>query len=609
MPPSLLSPLDIPHIIKAIAETFTFDDLLSCIIINRAWHRAFIPVLWTDVVTFRGDEEDICAAFRSPIYRESLVKHSHHIRALTCTFDALPALMQSRLDNLNEVNFILADKSQRLKQSGSLTLTQELKDLSKVIALCPNLCAVSIENVRIEYDNEDMDLLAFVDFLDCYPLITCLFMQFDSYIPREKGVALQAIFEKRLERICSDRIKSLAVREGTELTRSKRGLYRWSGRERPMTDSFQFIETPRILPDVSGGRWEHETRGSHRFRYSFSTVAVIENGNALEVCLPFIMEDTSPEPLLKRFPALTRLSGGSVLGSQYQTLGLLTGAIPHLQELEWDLIAWREEMRAFLNDPRVNLTSFNLREVSAPEYASILRPLIVPGSLSRRHFLQFALIGLTVVTNAAFPLVQLLEVLTLCPNLQTLGAERVTFDGTEQGVDKPWICSCLQQLNVTMRQNNLAEDMKEVSNVDKVARGFMKQLGTMYKLHELIFRVNDHWRCSGSPFLDLSLGVPNGLEQLSGLSRLEEVTISGLVHRVGANEMEWMAKHWPRLSMIELPVLGCIDEETGRASLVYAENSTVSPLSFDALLPFVRVIVPEECYLCSCCGCQPCSSD
>lgn len=609
MPPSPLSPLDVPHIIRAIAETFTFDDLLSCISVNRAWHVAFIPVLWTDVVTFRGDEEDICAAFRSPAYRESLIKHSHHIRALTCSFDALSALTQSRLDKLSEVNFVLADKSQSIKQSGSLTLTQQLKDLSEVIALCPNLCAVSIENLRIEYDNEDMDLLAFVDFLDSYPLITCLFMQFDSYIPREKGVAVKAIFERRLARVCSDRVKSLAVREGTELTRSKRGQHRWSGRERPMMDSFQFIETPRVLPDISGGRWEHEIRGNHRFRYSFSTLAVIENGNALEVCLPFMMEDISPEPLLSCFPALTLLSGGSVLGTQSQTLGLLAGAIPHLQELEWDLIAWSEEMRAFLDDPRVNLTSFNLRGVSAPEYASILRPLIVLESLSRRHFLRLALVGLTIVSNAAFPLVQLLEVLTLCPNLQTLETERVTFDGTEQGVDKPWICSRLRQLYVTLRRSNPAEDMKEVSNVEKVAHGFMKQLGTMHKLHELVFRVNDRWRCSVSPFLDLSLGVTNGLEQLQGLSQLEEVTISGLVHRVGAKEMEWMAKHWPRLSMIELPVLGYIDEETGRALLVYAENYAVSPLSFGAVLPSVRVIVPEECYLCSCCGCHPCSLD
>ncbi|KAF9393139.1 hypothetical protein CPB97_000041, partial [Podila verticillata] len=203
----------------------------------------------------------------------------------------------------------------------------------------------------------------------------------------------------------------------------------------------------------------------------------------------------------------------------------------------------------------------------------------------------------------------LLEVLTLCPNLQTLETERVTFDGTEQGVDKPWICSRLRQLYVTLRRSNPAEDMKEVSNVEKVAHGFMKQLGTMHKLHELVFRVNDRWRCSVSPFLDLSLGVTNGLEQLQGLSQLEEVTISGLVHRVGAKEMEWMAKHWPRLSMIELPVLGYIDEETGRALLVYAENYAVSPLSFGAVLPSVRVIVPEECYLCSCCGCHPCSLD
>lgn len=41
----------IPHIWDSITETLSFKGLLNCILVNRQWHDAFIPTLWSDVVT------------------------------------------------------------------------------------------------------------------------------------------------------------------------------------------------------------------------------------------------------------------------------------------------------------------------------------------------------------------------------------------------------------------------------------------------------------------------------------------------------------------------------------------------------------------------------
>lgn len=43
--------MHIPHIWDNITETLSFKDLLSCILVNRQWHDAFIPALWSDVIT------------------------------------------------------------------------------------------------------------------------------------------------------------------------------------------------------------------------------------------------------------------------------------------------------------------------------------------------------------------------------------------------------------------------------------------------------------------------------------------------------------------------------------------------------------------------------
>lgn len=52
----------------------------------------------------------------------------------------------------------------------------------------------------------------------------------------------------------------------------------------------------------------------------------------------------------------------------------------------------------------------------------------------------------------------------------------------------------------------------------------------MDQLQELVLRLNDRLQCSVSPFLDLVIGIDNGLEQLSRLSRLRSFKVTGLVH-------------------------------------------------------------------------------
>lgn len=613
MSPLSLSPIDLPHVTEAIAESLSFDDLLNCIPVSRAWYDAFIPLLWTDVITFRKSNFDIHQGKSTPEYLQALIKHAHHIRAITCQLETLPTLLECQLVNLIEVNYVVDFKDFPRKPVAPGKSTQGLDDLSSLIAhCCPRLRAVSIENFSLVYDSEVRDLRSFVHFLDCFPAITCLFISCTPKIPYPKWLVLSDIFEQRMARVQSSKITSLAARYSTELTRSKRGLpvipgsgqpSGWPGRESPCKEYWTECNAPRILPNVSRGRWEHDT-----WMYPMGSwvVAVLENDSALEVCLP-TNQYGQPKVLLDRYPALTRLRGGSHVGILDATLPKLPVTLPYLRELEWlDIADCSRDFQHFLANQTVEMSSLELRGFLGEDYELILQPLILSDhNQGKAHFLRHALVAIT-VEYEVLPLAHLLELLTLCPNLQTLSVKCVSFNGTEQGVDQAWICSRLRQLDVFLEQKPPAQDAEDVIDVAKVAHGFMVQLGTLHQLQELVLRVHNRWRCSVSPFLDLSVGVDNGLGQLSNLSRMEKFTVSGLVHHVGAEEMKWMAKHWPRLSAIEIPIHGPIDDVSGYAQLVYAQSEGVAPLDFSYWLPHLRAVVPRECYICPCCERRPC---
>jgi len=130
----------------------------------------------------------------------------------------------------------------------------------------------------------------------------------------------------------------------------------------------------------------------------------------------------------------------------------------------------------------------------------------------------------------------------------------------------------MYQLDILLQLIEPDQDMKDLSDVDKVAHDFMEQLGAMTYLQDLTLYMNNVWRCSTSPFLQLELSFENGLEQLSGLSRLETLKISGLFHRVGPEEMAWTAEHWRRLQSLELLILDYGPPGEQGATLSFSEE-------------------------------------
>ncbi|KAF9355915.1 hypothetical protein BGX26_005962 [Mortierella sp. AD094] len=70
-PPLLVRALELPEILSLIGQYLSQRDALSCVLVSRAWHESFQPVLWGHVET------------ANDISPEDIMSHAHYIRSLS----------------------------------------------------------------------------------------------------------------------------------------------------------------------------------------------------------------------------------------------------------------------------------------------------------------------------------------------------------------------------------------------------------------------------------------------------------------------------------------------------------------------------------------------
>lgn len=111
-------------------------------------------------------------------------EHSTHIHAITCTRSALPALLESNLTELTEINFVVKPNSEmRIAKVLSRPNSLGLDRLAIIIANCRKLRAVSIEG--LDFDKGRAELYKFIKVLDMFPSITCFYLSTTRY-PKER---------------------------------------------------------------------------------------------------------------------------------------------------------------------------------------------------------------------------------------------------------------------------------------------------------------------------------------------------------------------------------------------------------------------------------------
>ncbi|KAG0026813.1 hypothetical protein BGZ82_009289 [Podila clonocystis] len=602
---------DLQHILEAIVAPLRFNDLVNCVRVNRTWYNTITPVLWEDVITYRSQATDRCIVwtyqqyfFRDEPSCEDFRKNAHHIRPLTCrTQQLLTTLNTTHFPNLVEINLV-TDLS-----------CDAFPALIRLIARSPKLRAVSVENPGTYATEKDWEHAHdLVDVLCKFPEISCVYL--DGIYSQARD--MEGLCTRLLGRIkkSTNQIKKLTVQRPDLLTRSRRGPSwgrAWTSRESPLVVPVPSTDMWRIVEDNTegnNGRWENE-QWMPMLKSGWNTTAVMEREDELQVALP----STFPEDAYTRF--LDQFS-------DCQDIDLPARYFRPLNEI--------------LGSDNCELTSVRLH---ALKYTTAFTLSDTPlwTRLSGLVDLDLDFVHVTIT--------ELLHVLASTTQLQTIRVLSVKITGKEKGLvpGMTWASSSLRQVSLGLYLNghdeellrgysqdwgnisasdwanipapdwssSSAQDWDDISANEgnkvqacttKIATAlapvFMAQLDAQAELRELQLSFNNRLHPRLSPFLQLSLDPAVGLPRLSNLKKLEKLVVTGLLHQLGQQEIEWMSQHWPKLSWIEVPILNTYVSLTETRSVsCNRETFSGQAPAYHQWFPQLHVAIPVDCYSCA----------
>ncbi|KAF9336275.1 hypothetical protein BG006_009122 [Podila minutissima] len=578
-------PFHIPHICHSITDPLSFADLLKCILVSRHWHDTFIPILWSDAVTFRSlpRSHRKRAAYHdySLLYygHQGILKHAHHIRALTCQgAQSLQTLVDSfSCVNLVEINLVI---NLRVGFLG-------FDNLVDLMSVNSSLRAISIENVDLSDKATESQLHGLLDFLDRTPSITsvCLTMK-GSQSQEQWG----SVWGRMYSRIDRNTIHSLCIQSG-HLSRSKRALMggrTWPVRETPLLVQVRDTAFRRVLPSAEA-RWENETR-SQRHR-PYDSLTVLENSGSLELCAYNLDILKLLWTLLQRPPPVSRVTSyGYPQPPQefVESVGTtLRQVFPNLRKLDIS-----REFLAHLPLENIfpSLTGLSSLSLSFDFRYTPRFPLLLS---TEPHALS------SLKLQVDIPMSDFFSIVTRCPSLLDLKVSALHhIQGPE--VSPPWICKDLRKLDIQlMYRDTLSHYLYnddptfelEMASAKRLAPSLLQQLGGLAHLRDLCLGLNEELKVDVSPFFQLSVDPVLGMPKLAGLQQLKTFKVTGLRHSVGQHEIEWMRANWPLLFSLDIPIM--VDAGGHRRQAWVRDFGGLAP-AYEQWYPGLKVLIPES---------------
>ncbi|KAG0026926.1 hypothetical protein BGZ81_006006 [Podila clonocystis] len=196
------------------------------------------------------------------------------------------------------------------------------------------------------------------------------------------------------------------------------------------------------------------------------------------------------------------------------------------------------------------------------------------------------------------------EILTSCSELRTLEGVGLKIGPNEFRNGGTWVCHkiAMLQLEITGLGGETSEQECEKDDNDNDEKYTLQhvvydQLAQLTRLQRLDLSVvcacnvfpyvpaerfvylnqchrHRHMTISVAvrPLDTLQFTLASGLERLSGLSRLEELGVRGVDHRIRRDELSWMQVHWPRLKWIRGVAAKIEEEQTREVQTWYVED-------------------------------------
>ncbi|KAG0341107.1 hypothetical protein BG004_006145 [Podila humilis] len=593
---------EIPHVWEKIAQGLSFQDLFNCLRTCRQWNHGFIPILWKDHITYRSQYSIAKRDFVYDDYTstqhgiQALTSHAHHIHALTCYGrEALQILSQVDCSNVSEINYTpslrkhLHEHEYDNENENPDEDDPGLQELANWIRKFPQVKAVSVEfQPDSNLTKAQVDL--FLDTLDQYPSITSV------HLDADQGDHLYAIREHIHRRLLARIQQSVSIRTlhvVSSVPRSKRAMtdeQPFPARETPITVKIADLNTFFQVPECRGGRWEAETRHTY---FNKDTVSVLQNRDALEVCMCTPSSLNEWKDLLERFPNLETLQIDKVIESDNRMLSCIPELLPNLSVLEIRHSDYNTDTISRLFDKE------GLPKLSRIVLAAS-RP--VPAILQHR---AEALTHLRIYTQT---LREFYETLESCPNLQVLDIQHQTFRYAEIRQDVTIACRGLRSLMLNLDYKNtqphllvslspmfygLTMPAEPESDYAASMAGLLTQtIASLTELQELRLGFNLRGQ---QPFLKLSLDNEGGLPQLQSLQKLRSLSIAGVEGpKLGPDEIVWMKQNWTSLRYLFAPIERQIQDGPRGEEMGHFITSTIEVHDFKQWFPELKVVIPIQ---------------
>ncbi|KAK3841442.1 MAG: hypothetical protein J3R72DRAFT_156227 [Linnemannia gamsii] len=499
--------LNLPEIRHLIGHHLTRDSLCACVRVNKDWHASFTPFLWS---TFYFGHEKYTYPPLQPPSSAAIQQHAHLIKTFIISTLGTPF----HLD---------------LFQHTPLTQLQALYfcDYNRITCLDPNPTVAWIfqQNPKlrvVDYDGRHSK-----------PYFNSLSS------PRQLGRDLRFLLSS------CPALTDLTIR-CVEFGEDHLEPFRQLCAARLQRVSF------------------HDTLFSIDIDWN---TAAISMPHLQELCMT-TTETATAFPgvcFILQCPNLRTLRWSTPVKPDLACLKSIAEACPRLQAIELQHMVLKDDVIAtFLDSIKCTATEVIIRGIKFVSVENVLSfGLRAFNSLQRRHFSTLVVFDV----GARGSLVEsgsLLQMLYSCPNLRELTASRIwaedIYDGQQQQQQGNWACRGLEvfKVKISISFSPLASSIHDAVFSQFAILPNLRVLhiggGIRYTyqcIEEERAQRPTHYLRSIKEGGGLSLRLEYGLGHLSGLTKLESVSVGGFAQELKREEVDWMKHWWTELKELE----------------------------------------------------------
>ncbi|KAF9150917.1 hypothetical protein BG015_007246 [Linnemannia schmuckeri] len=512
-----MNPLLIPELIEEVARHLDLSDIIHLLTINSLFHRALTPFLFEELIiedTWSGSTKNNINPFNVLEVRETLFRHHHRVRTLHIR--SLKSRSFQVIADLPGLNSLAT-----LSIRGYLTTEQQLYQLLTVLEKSPNLRTLYVERPPPTQWME--------------PLLKTIARALPRLQELELFIEGQPIVSPRVAReffeTCSSELLSMTL-----------GLMFYS-------DDFDESEYEPLLLPVEGSK-------THLKLKYFSLRSYVK----------------SDEPRVAPAVLSTFLRGCKSLEVVDDTLSFKTSSLSWIHAHPEILDALQEAMGVRLmalvmvsSEDILEMENFVAHEignfggqrrndgVQQVWHTIFLMTCPPPGSASLRALVDASRKGLQKLVICDSDYVVSSELHSILHQGHSLGM--FDFDNyptisVSDLLSAPWSSLWLTTLKIRITGIPRPDVQRDYKNMP-IPAGSPLHSGTMEERRLVREMDMNHEYVMYDPMLQvtsLEMTLASGLDLLSGLTRLRELNVGTMDHRVGKKELYWMQRHWPYLT-------------------------------------------------------------